>query len=89
MTTAIKGMGVCDEISGPCSIRDMLSNAGVAKLSPVHKLTEAEIRNDEYGFAREFTAILKPADNTTAMVEAIRQLSFVKSCSPPEMYTRF
>ena len=85
----LRALHACDGTSSPCFIADKLFGAGVSSLSPVHKLTEAEIRDDAYGFAREFTAILKPADNPTSMVEAIRQLSFVKSCSRPEMQSGY
>ena len=86
---ALRALHACDGACDPCAIADKLFGAGVFSLSPVHKLTEAEIRDDAYGFAREFTVILKSTDNPTSMVEAIRQLKFVKSCSRPEMQSGY
>ena len=78
-----------DKTAGACSARDQLENAGVAELTPVHQLTDAEIRDDRYGFAREFTAILNPDADPASTIDAIRKLSFVKSCAPPGMQSGY
>lgn len=81
---ALRALHSCAGASGRCPMADELFRMGVSSLSPVHELTEDEIRDDAYGFAREFRAILNSTDAPTRMMDAIRELRFVKSCSRPD-----
>ncbi len=56
--TALHDQGLRGPV--PAALRALLATAGVEHLAPVYTLAPAEIADDAYGFAREFTMVLQP-----------------------------
>lgn len=66
----------------PGALAALFAQAGVAEISGVHTLSPAELADDRYGFAREFSVVLKPGISPDAAAELLRRSPLVESVKP-------
>lgn len=62
----------------PVELRDLISRAGGESLKAVYPLSKDEIREDKYGFAREFELRLQVSVDSEVAIRLLRSSPFVK-----------
>ena len=66
----------------PESVGALFQAAGVIRLSEVHRVSDGEIENDRYGFAREFVCHLRPGGDANAAVAILQQSPLIRKARP-------
>ncbi len=64
------------------AIQELINAAGGDKLTPVYELSQEEIMQDKYGFARAFKLSLKPETELNQAIEILQCSPFVESVRP-------
>ena len=66
----------------PESVSALLQAAGVVRLTEVHRVSEGEIENDQYGFAREFVGHIRPGGDANAAVAILGKSPLIRRARP-------
>jgi len=69
----------------PPPLRKLLQAVNGERLRSVHQLTQAEIANDTYGFARDFQLVLRPEADVEAAIATLHDSPFVAEVRPLRM----
>jgi hypothetical protein len=64
------------------AIQKLIETAGGDRLVPIYELSQEEIMQDKYGFARVFKLYLKPDTNPNRAIEILQSSPSVESVSP-------
>ena len=63
-------------------IQELIKAAGGDKLMPVYELSQEEIMQDKYGFARSFKLSLKPETDLNKAIEILQSSSLIERVKP-------
>ncbi len=71
------------------AIQELINAAGGDKLTSVYDLSQEEIMQDNYGFARAFKLSLKPETDLQQAIEILQSSSLVERVSPIRIQKTF
>jgi hypothetical protein len=66
----------------PADLTELIQAVGGASISSVHHLSEEEITDDKYGFARDFKLYLQAGREVDPAIESLKKSPLVKSARP-------
>lgn len=66
----------------PDELSDLVHRAEIASLKAVFSVSQEELQDDRYGFAREFEARLQPSANADSAARVLRSSPLVETVKP-------
>ncbi len=80
MLEVLHASGLTDE--RVAAIKELINTAGGEHLVPVYELSQDEIMQDNYGFARAFKLYLKSETNPNQTIEILQCSPLIESVRP-------